>query len=77
VEPEVDDADCVTIRVRFIDETQFEVRSPLTATLAQVPILPKIIFKLVYVKYVQKILFHANKSNKIRKTRKRMRKRYF
>lgn len=30
-----DDADCVTIRVRFIDETQFEVRSPLSVTLGQ------------------------------------------
>ena len=29
------DADCVTIRVRFIDETQFEARSPLSATLGQ------------------------------------------
>jgi hypothetical protein len=27
------DADCVTIRIRFIDETQFEVRSPLSVTL--------------------------------------------
>ena len=32
---DVDDADCVTIRVRFIDETQFEARSPLSATLGQ------------------------------------------
>ena len=30
---EENDADCVTIRLRFIDETQFEVRSPLTVTL--------------------------------------------
>ena len=32
---EEDDANCVTIRIRFIDETQFEVRSPLSATLGQ------------------------------------------
>jgi len=35
IESDVDDADCVTIRIRFIDETQFEVRSPLTVTLGQ------------------------------------------
>jgi hypothetical protein len=38
-EPEADDVNSVTIRVRFIDETAFEVRSPLTATLGQGPIL--------------------------------------
>ena len=35
VELDADGADFVTIRIRFIDETQFEVRSPLTATLGQ------------------------------------------
>lgn len=34
-EEEYDDNLCVTIRLRFIDETQFEVRTPLTVTLGQ------------------------------------------